>query len=234
MNKILLASAFSSALILSACSSSDDPAQIIADLEATVSGIITSINDVGESDVAIEAVFTDPGGLLNPKTTSDTGGNFSLQVLKGDDFYLQATKNGFATINSARTTIIADETGLEFGIPTLLEAKTVIDTAFAPAVIVLADKAWLVVDVADVNGDEVTGISISSVPGPIDAVYTLCDGTDSGVNVTAGALPCNPDRPASMYIAYYDATMEVSVTVGSETQTAPVRMGEITELEFVQ
>ena len=236
MKKILLVllSAFSSALILSACSSSDDVAQIIADEFVTVSGQITNISDVGETGVTIEGVYTNPNDPLNPTTASVVGGNFSIPVLKGNSFYLHASKTGFATINTARVTLSVNETGVELGIPTLFEAQAVIDTAFAPAVIALADKAWLVVDVANASGDEVIGISISSVPGPIDAVYTLCNGTDSTLIVTAGVLPCVPDRPAPMYIAYFDSAVEAQVTVGGETQTAPVRMGEITELEFVQ
>ena len=34
------------------------------------------------------------------------------------------------------------------------------------------------------------------------------------------------------YIAYFDTTGDATVTVGGETQNAPIRMGEITALEF--
>jgi hypothetical protein len=35
-----------------------------------------------------------------------------------------------------------------------------------------------------------------------------------------------------MFIAYYDYTSEVIVTVGDESQTVPIRMGEMTALKF--
>ena len=64
-------------------------------------------------------------------------------------------------------------------------------------------------------------------------VYTACDGSDSGASATNGA-PCDPDRQGPMYIASFISTTEAQVTVGTETQTAPLRMGEITVLEFEQ
>lgn len=232
MKNILLVSAISSVLILSACSS-DDAAQIIADEFVNVSGQITNISDVAESGVAIEGVYTDPGGLLDPTTTSDANGNFTLSVIKGDSFYLRSTKSTFATVNTARTTLSVAETGVELGIPTTVEAQGVIDAALGASTTPIVNKAWLVVDVADATGTELNAVAISSIPGPIVVVYTKCDGTDSGGNVTADA-PCIPDRSGPMYIAYFDTAVEASVTVGSETQTAPVRMGEITVLEFEQ
>ncbi len=234
MKKILLVSAFSSALILSACSS-DDVAEIIAGLEVTVSGQITNISDVGETGVTIEGVYTDPGGLLNPTTASVVGGNFSLPVLKGDSFYLHASKTGFATINTARATLSVDETGVELGIPTLIETQDVITLAFTATSVPTfkdADKAWLVVDVAlAANGDEVDGATISPLPAPDARVYTDCNGADAFDTTTVA--PC-PTRPGPMYIAYFNAPAEILVTVGSETQTATVRLGEITVLEFEQ
>ena len=61
-------------------------------------------------------------------------------------------------------------------------------------------------------------------------VYTNCNGTDSGGTATTG--PCVPDRQGTMYIAYFDSPVEASVTVDSETQIAPIRMGEITVVEY--
>ena len=233
MKKILLVSAFSSALILSACSSSDDAVQIIDDLEVTVSGKTTDINDGVLPGVAIEGVYTDPGGLLNPTTTSDaTTGNFSLSVIKGDAFYLRGTKATYATINSAKGALSANEAGLEIGIPTEIEAQAIITLAFANNTPDLVDKAWLVVDVElAANGDEVDGATIAPLPAPDAFVYTDCNGVDTS-NIATEA-PC-PNRPGPMYIAYYNASTEITVTVGSETQTAPIRTGEITVLEFEQ
>ena len=94
----------------------------------------------------------------------------------------------------------------------------------------LVNKAWLVVDIEDENGDEVNGQTITSTISPADEVYTECDGADSGLTATTG--PCPSGRPSPMYIAYFDAAVEANITVGSETQLAPIRMGEITYLEF--
>lgn len=235
MKNILLVSAFSSALILAACSSSsDDAAQIIADEFITVSGKTTDISDtpLPLQDVAIAGVYGAPGGLLDPTDTSGADGSFSLQVIKGDPFSLRATKADYATLNSARAALSANETGVEFGIPTEIEAQAVITLAFASATPDLADKAWLVVDVAlAANGDEVNGATIVPIPAPDAFVYTDCSGAD--ISNIATEAPC-PNRPGPMYIAYYNSATEILVTVGGETQTAPVRMAEITVLEFEQ
>jgi len=46
-------------------------------------------------------------------------------------------------------------------------------------------------------------------------------------------MRCNPGRDVPMYIAYYGLPGNVSVSVNNkETQTAPLKMGEITYLEF--
>ena len=234
MKKILLVSAFSSALILSACSSSDDVAQIIADELVTVSGQTTDINDTPSPllAVAIEGVYIEPGGLLNPTTASDaTTGNFSLPVLKDNSFYLRAGKTGFATVNTARTTLTVDEKGLEIAIPTEKEAQDVITLAFASNTPNLADKAWLVVDVAlAANGDEVNGATILPVPVPDAFVYTDCNGADVNNIATEACLT----RVGPMYIAYFNASAPILVTVGSKTQTANVILGEITVVEFEQ
>lgn len=105
-----------------------------------------------------------------------------------------------------------------------------IDTAFSPATTLLVNKAWLVVDIEDTNGDGVIGQTITSTISTADEVYTECDGTDIGATATTG--PCPSGRQSPMYIAYFDAAGEANITVGSETQIAPIRMGEITYLEF--
>ena len=232
MKKILLVSAFSSALILSACSSSDVE-KILADEFVTVSGQTTDMNDAPLPDVAIEGVHTIPGGLLSSITTSDADGNFSLSVIKDDAFYLRATKSTYATINTVKGALSANESNFDIGMPTVIEAQAVIILAFASATPIpnLADKAWLVVDVSDANG-EVDGATIAPSPAPDAFVYTDCNGVETTSN-TATEAPC-PNRPGPMYIAYYDASTEITVTVGSETQTAVVRKGEVTILEFEQ
>ena len=231
MKKIVLANVLSSALILSGCGGggSDEVAQIITDLEVTVSGQITNLSNAGLSDVAIEGVYADPGGLLDPTTISDTSGNFSLEILKGDAFYLRATKDTFTTLNSARVALNVNETGLEIGMPTKVEAQGIIDLVFTNTQPTFADKAWLVVDVVTAaNGDDVAGQTITAVSTPAAEAYPDCFGAPGASSTVAGCT----DRPGPMYMAYYNASTEITVTVGIETQTAPIRMGEITALEF--
>ena len=81
----------------------------------------------------VEGVYSSPGDLLNPTTTTDTSGDFSLQVLKNDAVFLRATKDSFATINSAKAALNVNVSGLDIGMPTGDEAQDVIDTAFSPA-----------------------------------------------------------------------------------------------------
>ena len=224
----LLASILGCSFLLYGCGGSDDAAQAIADEFVTVSGTISNLNGTGESAVNVEGVYTSPGGLLNPSTTTDSSGNFSLSVLKGDPVYLQATKASFATINSQKGALDVNVSGLDIGMPTEIEAQAVINTALGASTTLLANKSWLVVDIEDANGNEVSGQSVISTRTPAHEVYTDCDGTDSGNNVT---FAC-PTRDAPMYIAYFDATVDSNIQVGTETQTAPLRMGEITALEF--
>jgi len=231
MKKMILASALSSAILLSGCGGGDDAAQIIDDEFISISGKISNLaDDAGELDVGVEGVYSSPGDLLNPTTTTDSSGNFSLQVLKNDAVFLRATKNSFATINSAKAPLSANVSGLDIGMPTEDEAQAVIDTAFSSAPPLLVNNAWLVVDIEEANGDGVSGHTITSTISPAAQVYTECDGTASLGDVTIA--PCSPERESPMYIAYFDAAGEASITVAGETQIAPIRMGEITALEF--
>ena len=209
--------------------SSDDVADAIADEFVTVSGTMTDINGTALVGVNVEGVYTDPGAVLNPSDDTDANGEFSLQVLKNDVVYLRATKSSYATVNSAKEALSASVTGLDIGIPSEAEAQAVIDTALGQSAPLLANHAWLVVDIEDANGDQVSGQSVISTRAAADEVYTECDGTDSGGSVTV-ACPGGGDSP--MYIAYFDATGDSNIKVGTETQTAPLRMGEIVALEF--
>lgn len=232
MRTIILVSALGAAAFLSGCGGGgDDTAStFVAQEFVSISGKITSLNDTGEPGVAVEGVYSSPGDPLNPTTSTDSSGNFLLDVLKGDAVFLRATKDSFATINSAKAPLSVDVSGLDIGMPTGIEAQSVIDTAFGADTTLLENVAWLVVDIEDANGDGVAGETITSTVSPADEVYTECDGTDSGATATTG--PCPGGRPSPMYIAYFDAAGEANITVGSETQIAPIRMGEITYLEF--
>jgi len=234
MKNIALASTLCAAVILSGCGGGSDGGgdtpTVVAEEFISISGKITNIDDTGEPGVAIEGVYSSPGDLLNPRTTTDTNGDFALSgVVKGEAVFLRATKDNFATINSAKTPFNVNITGLYIGMPTGEQAQSVIDDAFT-AMPVLQNHAWLVVDVEDDNGDSVGGETVASTITPADQVYTDCDGADNAASVTTG--PFSGDRPGPMYIAYFDAAGEAAITVGSEMQTAPIRKGEITYLEF--
>jgi len=235
MRNIALASTLCAAVILSGCGGGSDgdgdTPTVVAEEFISISGKITNLDDTGEPGVAIEAVYSSPGDLLNPGTTTDTNGDFSLSgVLKGEAVFLRATKDNFATINSAMVPFNVNITGLYIGMPTGDQAQSVIDIAFGDDKTLLENVAWLVVDVEDDNGDSVSGHTVTSTITPADEVYTECDGTDSTASVTTGA--CSGERSGPMYIAYFDAAGEAFISVGIETQTAPIRMGEITYLEF--
>ncbi len=236
MKKVFLASTFSTALILSGCGGGggDDATQVVADLTVTISGQITDLNDLPLSGVAIEGIYNNPGDPLNPSTNSDASGNFSIELLKGDAVYLRATKATYTTINSGKWAYNTDESGFNFGIPLQAETQAVIDAAYGIGTAALADKAWLVVDVVSAtNGNEINNQSITVSVTLEKNVYTACDGSDSGASATI-APPCNPSRPGPMYIASSVAAANVNVTVATETQTAVLRKGEITYLEFEQ
>lgn len=221
------------AFVLVACSS-DDAAQVIADEFVSVSGTVKDFNGTAAvEDVVVECVYSSPGDPLNPVTNTDNNGHFSLQVLDNTPVSLRATKNSFASINTAKAALTATVTVDDVDILTVVQAQATIDKAFGLTTELLADKAWLVVDVVDASGNDVSGktISTSLAFPPTDEIYTNCDGNDSGGTETTG--PCPVDRQAPMYIAYFNAPAEISITVEGQKQTAPIRMGEITVLKYV-
>jgi hypothetical protein len=114
--------------------------------------------------------------------------------------------------------------------PTETETQDIINSAFvfAPQ---LVNHAWLLVDTVDAAGEEVNGQSVVLSATPSAIVYLDCDGSDSGLDETSGA-PCAEDRSGVMYIAYYDSAGDVEINVGTISQTASVKMGEITRLIF--
>ena len=218
------------AFVLSACSN-DDIADLLAGESVTISGTITSTRGIALEAARVEAVYSSPGGALNPVTVTDADGNYVLQVLKNDAFYLHVSKTAFTTTNTARTILAVDRSNINLSIPGEPEAQSVIDTAFVSTAPVLINHAWLTIDVLDVNGDEMNGQTVASTLVPTEQVYTECDGTDSEGDVTTGA-PCPVDREGPMYIAYFDSPGETGVGVDGSVQTAPIRMGEFTYILF--
>ena len=237
MNRLSIPFSFLLIYLVTGCGSSSDvgppsdsdddsPAELVS-----VSGKVSDLSGNGVAGVVVAGVYTSPDDQSNPSATSDTDGDFSLQVLKDNAVSLRATKDSFAPMNSARAPLSADLTDAEIVLPTMAEAQSMIDTAFGAGTTPIQNKAWLIVEVTDADGDEVNGQAISSSIPAGDEVYTNCDGSDSGDTVTTGA-PCPGERASVMYIAYYDAAGAADISVAFETQVAPLRMGEITALEF--
>ena len=219
---------------LSGCSSSSSSDSTTPPATVTVSGkISTEANPLpgGEPGVTVQGFYSDTD-TTTPDIT-DANGIFAITVDTTKAVSLQLSKAAYATLNFAKVTLTANVTDAnEDGYPTIVQVQQVIDLALAASTTPLANKAWFVVDVTDANDNEINGVSITSNPAPDVEVYALCDGTDSGGNVTTGA-PC-VDRPI-MYLAYFDAAPgDISVNVGAETQTGPVRMGQITVFDFEQ
>jgi len=217
---------------LSGCSSSSSPAPTTPTTPATVTvkGTITSENNP-EPGVTVTGYYSDTDTTASETTAAD--GTYTLTVVTTKAVSLQVAKNLLATLNFEKITLTANETGADQDMPTAASAQQAIDLALGVNTEPLAGKAWFVVDVTNAGGD-VPGATISSNPDPDVEVYTLCDGTDSAPGtITIG--PCAPGSRAASYIAYFNAAPgDINVTVGGETQTAPVRVGEITILEFEQ
>ena len=218
---------------LAGCSSSDSGT---TPNTVTISGKISSdVNPApaGEGGVAVRGIYTDtdPG---NTSTTSEADGTYSLTVEANKAVSVQLEKAGFAILNSQKVALTANVTDGDEDLVSDANAQIAIDLALGANTTLLANKAWLAIDVTDALGEEVNGVSISATPAPDVEVYTECDGTDSLGNVTTGA-PCAPGRVSVMYLAYYDtAPGDVTVTANGDTQIAPVRMGQITGLDFEQ
>ncbi len=232
MKQLFLASILGSALVLSGCGGASDAVNDLVDnLNVTVSGTVTDSMDNPLAGVKVEGVYASPGDALNPVDSTDASGNFSIKILKNNAAYLQLSKQGFVTMNMPKKALNADMTGINLGLPTTEEAQGVLTAAYGTT-IALSSRAWLAVDVVDANGDEVGGQSISVSGATAEKqVYTSCTGIDSMGTTTVG--PC-PDRPSPMYVSSFTAGATVTVGVGAETQTAVLRMGEVTYLEFEQ
>ena len=198
--------------------------------EITLSGKTNNTSDTAEPDVSIEAVYTTPGDTSNPTATSDADGDFSLQLAENDSFYLRASKSGFVNKSTKKMSLSSDVANIVIEMPTETETQDTINTAFISAP-QLFNHAWLTVDVITATGDEANDYAVILSATPAGAVYTACDGTDSGASNTTDA-PCISDRTGTMFITYYDTAGDVIVTVGDESQTTTIRIGEFTDLTF--
>jgi hypothetical protein len=186
----------------------------------------------GFSGVAIKAFLVTAPTMDSEQAsaTSNTSGQYSITVLRNTDTYLELSSAGYATQNSRFGSFDQDAGGLDFGMIPENDAEAVIDAAFGGMALNLADKAWLAVNVEDANGNEVDGVSVTTVPARAGGGALKCDGSLTGSDITAAAPACNPERGGPMYLAYYDANTEVAIsaTGSSDAPIAPVRVGEIT------
>ena len=192
-------------LALAGCSSSDDDAAPVADI--TVSGVIADFNDTPMPGVAVQGVYVSSAST-NPTAETDINGSFSLTVDGNTDFYLNGSYLGYITTNSEVLRGSADITGLEIGMPRGPEAEDIINAAFPGDGLAVVNHAWLAIDIEDENGNEVAGETVTLSTTPSDFAYTNCDGTPSDGNTTIACL----DRAGPMYIAYFDAAAETTVT----------------------
>jgi len=231
MKKTLFISTLFSILTLSACTEEEITNFFGGDNNAvTVSGKTNNTSDTAEPDVSIEGIYVAPGDASNPSDTSDTDGDFSLQLAENDSFYLRASKSGFVNKSTKKMSLSSDVANIVIEMPTETETQDTINTAFISAP-QLFNHAWLAVDVITATGDEANDYEIILSATPAGAIYTACDGTDSGATKTTDA-PCTTDRTGAMFIAYYDTAGDVTVTVGDESQAASIRIGEFTDLKF--
>jgi len=202
---------------------SDDAAKTAADLMVTASGKVTTLSGNPLHGVTIEGVLSDPGSQLNPTTTSDADGNFSMGVFKGSTVYLRVSLANYATMNSSKEALNAGKSDYNIEMPTLVEEQDIINLAFTVSTPNFADKAWLAVDVVSAaDGSDLLGKTIGATLFAAE-VYLDCNGAP-GTTVTVANCT---SRFTPMYMAYFDAGSEVAITVGAESQTVVLRIGEV-------
>jgi hypothetical protein len=221
----LLSCAAAGVFILAGCSSDDDSP--VTPTSITVGGVITDFNDVPLPGVTVQGVYTS-STTENPTASTDSSGSFSLTLDANTAFYLNGTFLGYTTINSEVLNTSSSISGLDIGMPRGPEAEAIIDAAFPTEQLAIINHAWLAVDIEDENGNEVSGETITLSTAPSGFAYTNCDGTPSGGSTTIACL----DRDGPAYIAYFDAAAEAMVTAVEQSKTAPLRMEQVTVLEY--
>ena len=221
----LLSWAAASTLVLAGCSSDDDAVAPVSDI--TVSGEITDFNDAPLAGVTVQGVYTS-SATENPTVLTDSSGNFALTLSANTAFYLNGSFLGYTTINSEVLNASSSLTGQDIDMPRSPETEAIIDAAFPSEALAIVNHAWLAVDIVDENGNEVSGETITPAITPSGFAYTNCDGTPSGGSTTIACL----NRVGPMYIAYYDVVDETTVTTVEQSKTAPLRMEQVTMLEY--
>jgi len=227
-------------LLLAGCGGSGGgtPASVIPP-EATVvvSGTI-DLDGVVTDGISVTSmlVVTAATDGVQSTTTSDANGDYTLTILSDTDTYFEIAKADLATINTQFMQFPQDTAGLNYGMILVTDVEALIDAAFGGMALDLSDKAWLAINIVDANGDEIDGVTITSVPGVVGGGALNCDGSLTGANITAAQPPCNPERGGPMFLAYFDSDAEITVTVtgGAGDVVAPVRLGEATFFEIEQ
>lgn len=201
----------------------------------TVTGTLNGTSGVVDAVTVRSLLVTTPAVDTQDSTgSSNTSGVYSVDVMKNTDTYLEFAKIGYATLNSAFDSYSQDTAGVDFEMLLIGEAETDIDTAFAGMVFALPDKAWLAVNVETIAGAEVDGATVGTSLTAGGGGALNCDGTLTGANITTALPACVPPRVGPMYLAYFDAAAEVTISVGGSAVVAPVRVGELTSVTFVQ
>jgi len=223
--------------LLSACLTNEELANITLG-QATISGVITDdATGVGVEDVTITAI--DPTGELSYEpVTTDVSGNYFITINRNTPLYFRLQKTtGYPTLNSALDSYVSDITDKDIALFTTERAQGLITKAFAIGDPSLVGGSWLFVDVVLSNGEDSSGITITTSDASgalIDATVTNCDGTNSGDVVTI-ACTGTEVRDGPMFVAYYNADADITVAISgarNAEQEARVRMGQITYVKF--
>lgn len=231
LNTLLAAAVFLLSFSLIAGCSSSDEEKVAEVLNATVdvSGTVADLNDVPLSDVTVSARLVGADTEAEDEATTGANGAYTVTVIENASMYIEVSKTNYATINTRISQVATDVIGLDIGMPTTDQANFIINNAFTVgAGFNVASKAWLAVDVVDANDNEVHGATVTVSSSPAGSVTTLCDGTPSGSTNVTSAMPACTFRNGVMYLAYYEANADVTITVSGVSQSAPVRMGEVT------
>lgn len=240
MNKLFLASALASSLILTGCgsSSSDTANNAVNNATSAISGTITDDSNTTTPNallpgVMVECIYT--GSLPCSSNSTDTSGNYSVTVLNSTDFYLRASKSSYITLNSAVLNVSANDTGNDLGLIDASDATDLLTAAFSDNTLTLSSAAWLVVDVVDTTGSRITGKVVTASVAADTAVYPDCATAQPTSPVATATTDCTGVAdPVPAYMAKYSTPSEVTVTVGSQTQRGFLATGEVLYMEFEQ
>lgn len=190
------------------------------------------------TDPLADVLVTVFDGDDQPLTNSTTGPNgyYEFALPRDSVVYLQFTRQGLSPTQSQVYTLAQDITGLIFDLLARALVEEIIDRVFEGLILDLADGGWLAINVQDLFGNNIDGVTIKTKPTPILGGTLKCNGTLTGSNITS-APPCRPARVGPMYLAYFDGRADgrpvgVKFTLGDDqiVYTARVRPGRLTQV----